>query len=193
MRNRVWELFPKSLLAMWLVLVLIPALFPRSALATEPTISIVQHSLSGDSVCLYSLTCTVTLNLPTGAGHALMLGIAGASTTAFPTVASISGDSTWSHASSCYGTLNQPDYTLTDCWYILSAAGGATSITVTFTGPAGPGDINNMDVDVMELSCSSACNFSYDTSNSLIASAFCTICASETLSLSGANDVIMQV
>lgn len=164
-----------------------------SALAFAQTQTLVQHQLAGDATCKSSLTCTVTLNAPTVAGHVLMLGVAGASGyTTFPAVTSVSGDSTWVHAPACYGTLSQPDYTFTDCWYILSAAGGASTITVTIAGQGLSGDdIWNFDVEVMDVSCA-GCTAAFDTANFTTVSS-CTTCTGETLQLSGTDDAILQI
>ncbi len=83
---------------------------------------LVEHKLSGDSVCSGKLTCTVTLSSPTVEGDALMLGIAGAGLGGYPISSSPIGDSVWTHCPTAYGTYEDGsnDWIFTDCYYILS-------------------------------------------------------------------------
>jgi len=156
--------------------------------------TLVQHKMSLISNCS-GLTCTVTLPAATGAGHVLMLGIAGAGVTGVPIAGAPSGDSTWTHCPNGYygfdNAVQGNDWPFTDCFYILSAAGGATSISVAFTGTTG---LLWMNLELMEVSCP-GCTASYDTSNFLFVPS-CTAdspCDGEVLSLAGSNDAILQI
>jgi len=162
-------------------------------ISSSPSQTLVQHGMSQVSSCGGGQTCTVTLPAATGAGHVLMLGIAGAGITGVPIAGAPSGDSAWTHCPSAYygfhNSVQGSDWPFTDCYYILSAAGGATSVSVPFTGTTG---LNWMNLELMEVSCS-GCTASYDTSNFLFVPSCSTACDSEVLSLSGSNDTILQI
>jgi hypothetical protein len=106
-----------------------------------------------------TIACTVTATATT-AGNALILlsSIFGGSNTA-PTFLSASGDSTWTHCPSSYAT--QAALETVDCAYILSAAGGATSITFNWTGNTSNTSHFYADVELLEVH-RSAGTASYD-------------------------------
>jgi hypothetical protein len=166
------------------------SLAPSLALAQTPVT--VQHALAGAGVCKTSLaTCTVTV-AATGVGNVLMLGIAAEGDNRFPVIASVTGDSTWTHGTNCYGTHqnNSEDHLFSDCYYILSSAGGATSISVTFANfPSN--EEGAQDVEFWEVSCP-GCTAAYDASNS-VPSSNCSNCAGPILDTTGTSDAILQV
>jgi hypothetical protein len=134
----------------------------------------------------------VPLTGTTAAGDVLVLGIAASAETGYPSVASVSGDSAWTEAAPCHGTYenNASDWLMTDCYYILSATGGAKSVSVTFTGVTKAAMLA-WDLEVWEVSCP-GCTAALDTS-SFVTHANCTACATPALTLSGDADAILEV
>jgi hypothetical protein len=180
------------------------------------TTTVVQHAFAGDaSGCNARLTCTLSttagvtkLSQAIGSGHLLLLTIVGEGTSNFPVPGTpscnSSGCGTWVHLS---GGNNGAGYCanqflietghrfFTDCWGVYSTTSGSTSLTVPFTDSAGASDITNMDLFLIELSCSGPCtNNTLDVQASVqLASSNCTSCTGPSLTLSGSNDVVIQV
>jgi hypothetical protein len=156
-------------------------LFPLTANAS---FTFVQHQVN--TACANSTTCAVTVTA-TGSGNALGL-------IAFPinnvTISSISGGGTWASPSGC-NTYSSSDGTGQACAYSLSSSSGATSITVTFSGASGGGQIEFLE-------------FSFTAASVVLdpgatpANARNSGATQETpvpgpaLTLTGTNDVIMQ-
>jgi hypothetical protein len=167
------------------------------ALAGGVTWTVVQHphNFTCSAATSGNLGCTVTASATT-AGHLLILvssafeGQTGTNHTA-PTFVSASGDSTWTHCASSYAHV---EYTINafenaDCAYILSATGGATSFTFTWSFPTST-DSAAVDVELLEVARSSG-TAAFDTGNTATSSG-CASCVGPTLTLSGASDYIAQ-
>jgi hypothetical protein len=142
-----------------------------------------------------NLACSVTAT-STGAGHLLILASSsfelqtGTNHTA-PSFVSASGDSTWTHCPASYSHIEYitNNYQAGDCAYILSAAGGATSLTFTWSFPATT-TAANVDVEFYEVIRSTG-TATYDTGNTAT-SASCSSCTAPTLTLGGSDDYIAQ-
>jgi hypothetical protein len=107
-----------------------------------------------------------------------------------PTVtvySSASGDSAWTHPATCYAVsgIISGDYQITDCVYVLAAAGGASTFTYNWLTDAG-----YWDVVLYEVHRSSG-TAAYDTSNANFSNA-CKSCVGPALTLSGSKDYIAQ-
>jgi hypothetical protein len=184
--------------------------------ATSIVTAVVQHAFAGDaSGCNEGLTCTLSntagvskLSQPIGSGHLLLLTIVGEGTNNFPVPGTpscnSSGCGTWVHlsggnngSSSCANQylIQSSHHFFTDCWAVYSTTSGSTSLTVPFTDSGGASDITNMDLFLIEMSCSGACTHnSLDAQASVqLPSSDCTSCTGPSLTLSGSNDVVMQV
>jgi len=184
--------------------------------ASSIVTAVVQHAFAGDaSGCNENLTCTLSatagvtkLSQPIGSGHLLLLTIVGEGTNTFPVPGTPScnstGCGTWVHlsggnngASACANQyqIETGHRFFTDCWAVYSTTSGSTSLTVPFTDSAGASDITNMDLFLVELSCSGSCTHNtLDAQASVqLASSNCTSCAGPSLTLSGSNDVVIQV
>lgn len=101
-----------------------------------------------------TLGCTVTSTSTTAGNTLILLGAFSAGANVAPTFSSASGDSSWTHCPAQYenllvvtGTFNQG----VDCAYILSATGGATSITFTWTATVPNGDGYHSSVELLEI------------------------------------------
>jgi hypothetical protein len=184
--------------------------------ASNVMTTVVQHAFAGDaSGCNEHLTCTLStavgvtkLSQAIGSGHLLLLTIVGEGTSNFPVPGTpscnSSGCGTWVHLS---GGNNGTSYCanqylietghhfFTDCWAIYSTTSGSTSFTVPFEDSGGASDITNMDLFLIELSCSGSCTHNtLDVQASVqLASGNCSSCTGPSLTLSGSNDVVMQV
>lgn len=103
-----------------------------------------------------TLGCTVTVTATT-AGNLLLLltSFASGHETVAATYSSATGD-TFTHCPAQYSTkTSAPSQQATDCAYVLSAAGGATSITVNWTATIVSSDIWNTDIELIEVHRSS--------------------------------------
>ncbi len=99
-------------------------------------------------------TCTVTLSSNTVAGNGLIL-LSSFGNDAIPVVAptfsSASGDSTWTHCPAQYKFISNIYGVATDCAYILSAAGGASTVTFSWTGTYGAMSDVVADAELLEI------------------------------------------
>ncbi len=93
---------------------------------------------------------------PTGSGNILVAMFA--LQTAGSSVTAVSGGGTWVHAPNCYATSGVQDV---DCWYVLSSAPGALTVTGTLN-TSGSGRA----VEFYEFSTGAGCSANYDNSYS---------------------------
>jgi hypothetical protein len=153
------------------------------------------HNFTCSGTSSGNVACTVTAT-STGAGHLLILlssayeGQNAGNNTA-PSYVSASGDSTWTHCPSSYANIQYStnNFEATDCAYVLSSAGGATSFTFTWSYPTGT-QFSNIDVEFLEVVRSTG-SATYDTGNNTTSSC-ATSCAGPTLTLTGSSDYIAQ-
>jgi hypothetical protein len=133
-------------------------------------------------------SCSVTSSA-TAAGNLLILLSSAFGTNGKPTFVSASGDGTWTHCPAANAFLNytSTDWLVTDCAYILSATGGATTETFTWNYPSGAGDI---DVELLEVYRSTG-TATFDA-NATATNLSCSHCAAPSVSISGSSDYIAQ-
>jgi hypothetical protein len=129
-----------------------------------------------NTACASSTTCATTV-ASTGTGH-LLVAVANAGSFS-ATISSVSGGCSVSWVAA--GLHNNRS----DAAYCLSSSSGATSITITWS-VANAAD----SVFIAEYSTSSG-PFLFDTSG-ITAGTLCSPCTGQALTLSGANDVIIQ-
>lgn len=135
---------------------------------------------TGGGTCLVAgTTCAVTVSA-VGAGHALIC-FSNMGHTLSATLSSCSGETTTSAPN--FFSWNSSDGGQ-DARYVLSAAGGETTVTCTQSSISG---LNSCGI--FEASYSGP-SVSYDNSNHSTPTA-CTSCAGQTLTLTGTNDFIM--
>lgn len=99
------------------------------------------------------LSCTVTVSPTTAGDLGILLSstIFGAATVA-PTFSSASGDSSWTHCPAQYSLYNGSTYYMaSDCAYIPSLSGGATSLNFAWSGTVTSGNGMASDVEFLEL------------------------------------------
>lgn len=152
--------------------------------------SVVQHVFNSCMTPASGANCDVIVT-PTTAGDLLFIA-AGAENTSgtTPVFSSATGDGTWVHPTSpgCYATITAIGITnTTDCGYILSATGGAVTISWAWTASA----LAISYVEVFELRKSTGAAFAFDTAAG-ITSASCNICTAPALTLTGTVDYIAQ-
>jgi len=162
------------------------------AVAASLSFTVVQHSTSTctSSPCADAITSTTTGNLLvlwsaatySGTGAALAEGFTAAS-----------GDSTWTHCPN--QIVNYVDSVSTaqalDCWYILSAAGGATSVSATWTFAGLSSPTYSIADELFELHPSSMPVY-YDSGNASNNLTDCsTTCTGPAALLSG-TDAVLQ-
>lgn len=167
------------------------------AASTALTWTVTQHPTTFNSTTAATSVTTTS----TTAGNLLILwsavrytGTGFASTMAFSAASDNGTAETWVHcpqsvvndALSSDGTL----YAL-DCWYVLSAAGGATSVTATWTLTGLTGSSQKVDVDLLEVHPSSTPIY-YDTGNAKYNPATCSSCTGPAGLLSGTSDFVSQ-
>ena len=149
--------------------------------------SVVQHvyhtclTVASGDACAVTVTATTMGNL--------LIIVAGAEnlTGPAPVYSAASGDGTWTHPAGCYATVTAIGLTDTsDCAYRLAAAGGATSISITWTG-----DVADSYIEVVEVAKSTTATFAFDVAGGL-ANAACVTCPAPTLVLTGQVDYILQ-
>jgi hypothetical protein len=150
-----------------------------------------------------NLACSVTVTSPV-AGHLLvMLSSSFEGTTVASTVqafVSASGDGTWTHcpagartSATGVSTPNQ-EFEATDCAYILSATGGATSVTFTWNFQSNTSTAN-IDVEFLEYARSGGAA-TFDTQG-IVSNANCfgsggSACIGPALTLAGGNELVLQ-
>jgi hypothetical protein len=149
------------------------------------------HNFTCSGTATGNHTCTVSGLTATTAGNLLVISSSifsgtGATSTA-PSFVSASGDGTWTHPGSC-SAANQystAQYEAVDLVYILSATGGATSVSFVWTTPTGTGPNWNIDVKFYEWHRSSGTAV-FDTCNATTATGASNT-APALASFSGAN------
>jgi hypothetical protein len=145
-----------------------------------------------------SQTCVVTATATTS-GHGLLALLSArivestGSNPTQPAFVSMTGDSAWTHCSAgLIGAANNPAnaWQVTDCAYITSSTGGATTFTWTesFAGFTTGG--YSMDVTLIEFSKSNGAII-FDTGNSTSSSA-CTSCGGPAITLTGTSEYIFD-
>lgn len=147
----------------------------------------VQNTCSGSGT---SISCSATVTSTT-AGSIL---VACATFLGAPTpVTAMAGDSTWTHATNTYLSVandGNGSHT-TDCYYILSATGGATTITASATYGS---FFTYVDIFVSEFTYTSGGGApTFDVGNNADDGGGCTTCAGPSLSITGTDDLIIQV
>lgn len=177
-----------ALSALWQALFFSPQMFPfpgnPAGGGGGVTFALVQHASNS---CGGGATCAVTVTSTTAGNLLVAFGAnnTGANNLVF---SSMTGEGTWTHCSGGHvATLNAGSTTFyqVDCAYILSATGGTTSLTWTWSASAGKSTI-----EIIEVSRTSG-SWALDV-NGILGDASCTTCASPTLTLSGSNDYIFQ-
>ena len=162
---------------------------PVSAGATW---TVVQHP--NNVTCSFSgsgaHTCAVTSSATT-AGNLLILLSSAFNNNGEPTFSSASGDGTWTHCPGAAAGNNtvSTSWLVTDCAYRLSATGGATSESFTWTISLGTTELD-VDVELIEVHRSTG-TATYDSDNTATSSS-CSSCVGPTVTLSTSSDYIAQ-
>jgi hypothetical protein len=173
----------------------IPAFSQSWTLVQHPNKFTCTASSPGDSACSVTVTSTV-------AGHLLVLlsssfeGTTSGSTV--QTFTSASGDGAWTHCPAGARTSGSPGSTAfeaTDCAYILSATGGATSVTFTWNFKSST-DAANIDVEFLEFSVTGGGTKAIDTQGTTNSSncfgSGGSACIGPALTLAGINELVLQ-
>ena len=153
------------------------------------------HNWTCTSTSSGNLACTVTVSATT-AGDGLLLALSyyvGVTSVATaPAFVSASGDSTWTHNSSCTSeTPNGSNFEGTDCVYISSATGGATSLSMTYGfSNVLSTDGAYMDLELYEVRRSTGSS-SLDALNTSHSNS-CTTCTGPALTLGGSSDYVAE-
>jgi hypothetical protein len=137
-------------------------------------------------------TCAVTVASTTAGNLGLLVssGFTGGGGGS-PTYSSITGD-TFTHCPSQYANETSGNSETTDCGYVLSLAGGATSLTFNWSG-----SMNQIDMQFFEFHRSTG-TASVDTCGGggatacTTTSASCSTCAGPTPTVTGSADVVIQ-
>lgn len=151
------------------------------------------HNWTCTSTASGNLTCTVTATA-TVAGDALLLALSyydAITVDVAPTYVSAAGDSTWTHNAGCadYGLAVAGVYVGVDCAYILSATGGATSLSMTYDFfDVNATDGAFMDLELYEMRRSTGTP-SLDVLGASFANSCSTTCTGPALSLTGTDYV----
>ena len=172
------------------------------------TWTLVQHV--HNFTCTTSGVCTIGSSQgmsATTAGDLLILAstafegtTGGGSISAAPSFSSASGDSTWTHCSSVAKsyTTSGPEGVAGDCAYILSAAGGATSVSWTWNWGtvSGASPLYYIDVELVEVKPSTGYAAAFDKGSGVIyatgvSGSNCQSCALPSLSINGSSDYIL--
>lgn len=138
--------------------------------------------------------CSVTVTATTAGNLLLLLGAHFQNNGTAAVFSSASGDGTWTHCPSQAGTSTSGQSQQVDCAYILSATGGAT--TLTFTWGAGGATISS-DVVLLELHRSTG-TATYETcagggaTACTTTSTTCSPCTGPTPTVTGNADVCAQ-
>jgi hypothetical protein len=168
------------------ILLLCPATLFEQAIVVKHKAAAVNWTLvqTKSNYGCYGTTCSVSATVT--AGNLLIMVVS--SPAAIVTVySSASGDSAWTHPATCYAISgdNGGQYQITDCVYVLAAAGGASTFTYNWTLSA-----DSWDLVLYEVHRSTG-TAAYDTSNANFSNA-CKSCVGPALTLSGSNDYIAQ-
>lgn len=145
-----------------------------------------------------TLGCTITATSTTAGNTLILLAGASAGASVAPTFSSASGDSAWTHCPAEYVNISYEAATFNqtaDCAYILSAAGGATSITFTWTATVPNGFGYHSSVELLEIHRASGSS-TFDactTGGACIATAAGTAArVGPTCPITGASDYVVQ-
>jgi hypothetical protein len=171
-------------------------------------------TVSTATSCDPSSTCH-PLSQAIGAGHLLIVWYGFEGTATYPVpgvpVCNNSGCGTWVHLSAspsvctlttCTSTNVWNNFEIqtgghmygTDAYVVYSTTSGSTSITSTWTDPAGRTDVSNADMWISEWACSSACSPSFDVAAALtVLPGTCSSCVGPALTLTGSNDIVLPV
>jgi hypothetical protein len=141
------------------------------------------------SIGVTTITCTVTVT-STVAGDGLILGSAIFGAAGLISSTSASGDSAWTHCPNALAINAGGSGSATDCWYIASATGSATSLTFTWNFSSGVTNTLGVDVKATEVrrSTGSPTIDSAGTTNNTT-SASCATCTGPALTLTGTDFV----
>ena len=157
--------------------------------------SVVQHTLSDDPVgCQGIATCAITIP-STASGNVLVYSITGYRTdTATVTYSSMTGGvgETWAECTACRTTENYSGTNnLTNIIsYTLRSTAADTIITMSFGGTGS--SFNDTAVEVWELKWTGSTK-AFDVGGATAIGTACTSCTGQALTLTGANDVILQM
>jgi len=155
------------------------------------TWTVIQHP--HNFTCSFSASgthaCTVTNTQNTTAGNLLILHSSSYNNNGAPVFVSASGDGSWTHCPSAAASENysSTNFLVADCAYILSATGGAATVTFNWSTSLGAG---NIDVELIEVHRSTGAA-TYDTDGTAT-SASCSSCVGPTLTLGGSSEFIAQ-
>lgn len=131
-------------------------------------------------------TCAVTV-ASVGANHLLVAFMLYVSTSGSAlTVSVASAGETWTHCSSCAFLATGGSGNGTDAAYVLTAAGGETTVTCTISSATN----SYLSCGVFEYAWSGSTR-TFDVSNGGL-DATCTSCTGQVLTLTGTSDVVMQ-
>lgn len=162
-----------------------------SAAQPAATWTIIQHP--GNYTCTGTNTTTVNCTVKTAATTAgnllILMSSIYSKGSSGPVVSSASGGGTWTHCPNGAASVSYSSgsWNAVDCGYILSASGGATSVTLSWTGSF---TAANVDLELVEVHRSTG-TATYDNGN-LAETASCASCSAPALSLTGSSDFIMQ-
>jgi hypothetical protein len=153
------------------------------------TWTLVQGSAAGThNFTCTSTACSVTVSSTTAGNLEIFLWAAFAEDTATPLTSNAATGDTFTH---CPGfpqqyEYNPPNWTIADCFYAVSAAGGATTFTITPTWTGGESNVAS-DVQFLEVHRSTG-TATYDTDN-VAENNSCTSCTAPSLTVSGTDYV----
>jgi len=142
-------------------------------------------------------SCAITVTSTT-AGNLLVLTaslfISAAGTISAPTYTSVTDtqDGTWTHCGAGTGASIEGAghaWSFNDCAYVLSAAGGTTTVTFNWTAPTGTTG-NFQDYDVVEVTRSSGTAV-VDVQATGVATTCSTACVGPAMSLTGNGDYVL--
>lgn len=170
---------------------------PGTFHTTTTTFTLIQHPTTFSCT---TVACAVTTSSTT-AGNLLVLwsaarytGTGNAKIEALTSVTDNGTAETWVHCpNSAINDANSSDATLfaLDCWYVLSAAGGATTVTATWEMTGLTGSSQKVDATVIEYHPSATPIF-FDAGNTKYTSTSCSSCTGPPGLLSGTSDLVSQ-
>ena len=152
-------------------------------------------------------TCTASGLSAVPAGHLLIVPISGWLTTVTgpqpgkPTMnspTSVGGSETWVRCpagAQSYWYWISAAYNWTDCWYVLSASGGETSVTSSITTSLYTTGEADQDIDVFDVSVAGG-KVSLDASNGTGTSAGCggtTTCSTPSVTVTSADFILTWI
>lgn len=143
-----------------------------------------QHPNTIASPCpTNSASCSLTVGSIT-AGNLLVLVAGGFNSSSPPVFSSASGDGdTWTHCPNSAALFSASADSYVDCAYVLSSAGGGTTVTWNW-------NLNSTQFDIFLLEYSRGTGTAaFDVDNN--SSAVCTNCTAPALTLTGSKDVVI--